>query len=63
MVSIQQAFTDIGISHFSASFGIVLMRAIFAWWLIALMVWLLPGAETSRVAIIIVITYLVGMLT
>jgi len=30
-------------------------------WLIALMVWLLPAAETARVAIIIVITYLVGL--
>jgi formate/nitrite transporter FocA (FNT family) len=37
------------------------MRAIFAGWLIALMVWLLPGAESARVSIIIIITYLVGI--
>ena len=37
------------------------MRAIFAGWLIALMVWLLPGAESARVAIIIIVTYLVGI--
>lgn len=30
-------------------------------WLIALMVWLIPGAETSEVAVIIIITYLVGL--
>jgi formate/nitrite transporter FocA (FNT family) len=58
---VQQAFHDIGAGHLGASFGIVLMRAIFAGWLIALMVWLLPGAEASRVVIIIVITYLVGL--
>lgn len=37
------------------------MRAIFAGWLIALMVWLLPGAESARVGIIIIITYLIGI--
>ena len=30
-------------------------------WLIALMVWLLPFAETGRVWVIILITYLVGL--
>jgi formate-nitrite transporter family protein len=39
----------------------VLMRAVFAGWLIALMVWLLPGAESARVSIIIIVTYLVGI--
>jgi formate/nitrite transporter FocA (FNT family) len=37
------------------------MRAIFAGWLIALMVWLLPAAETARVSIIIIVTYLIGI--
>ncbi len=36
-------------------------RAILAGWLIALMVWLLPVAETGRVTVIIIITYLVGI--
>jgi formate-nitrite transporter family protein len=59
--AVQQAFHEIGAAHLGASFGIVLMRAIFAGWLIALMVWLLPGAEASRVVIVIIITYLVGL--
>lgn len=42
-------------------FGIVFMRAVFAGWLIALMVWLLPAAESARVSIIIIITYLIGL--
>jgi formate/nitrite transporter FocA (FNT family) len=58
---VHQAFTSIGMSHLGASFGIAFTRAIFAGWLIALMVWLLPGAESARVSIIIIITYLVGL--
>jgi formate/nitrite transporter FocA (FNT family) len=38
-----------------------LLGAVFAGWLIALMVWLLPVAETGRVMVIIIITYLVGI--
>lgn len=59
--AVQQAFHDIGAAHLGASFGIAFLRAIFAGWLIALMVWLLPGAEASRVVIVIIITYLVGL--
>jgi formate/nitrite transporter FocA (FNT family) len=39
----------------------VLLRGIFAGWLIALMVWLLPYAEQARVQVIIIITYVVGL--
>ena len=42
-------------------FGINLLRGVFAGWLIALMVWLLPAAETARVWVIIILTYLVGL--
>jgi formate/nitrite transporter FocA (FNT family) len=59
--TVQQAFHDIGAVHLGTSFVIALTRAIFAGWLIALMVWLLPGAEDSRVVIVIIITYLVGL--
>jgi formate/nitrite transporter FocA (FNT family) len=37
------------------------MRAVFAGWLLALMGWLLPGAQSARVGIIVVITYLIGL--
>ncbi|HEY3971507.1 MAG TPA: formate/nitrite transporter family protein [Candidatus Sulfotelmatobacter sp.] len=57
----QQCLTEIGTAHLNAGFGTTLLRAIFAGWLIALMVWLLPGAESARVSIIIIITYLVGL--
>jgi formate-nitrite transporter family protein len=56
-----RCLAEIGTSHLGAGFGTVLMRAIFAGWLIALMVWLLPGAESARVSIIIIVTYLIGI--
>jgi formate-nitrite transporter family protein len=44
-----------------AGFWVVLMRALFAGWLLALMVWLLPGAESARVSIIVMVSYLIGL--
>jgi formate/nitrite transporter FocA (FNT family) len=58
---IQQHLTEIGAAHVGVGFGTVFVRSIFAGWLIALMVWLLPSAETARVSIIIIVTYLVGI--
>lgn len=58
---IEQSFSQIGIDHLGAPFGIVIVRAIFAGWLLALMVWLLPGADSARVSIVIIITYLIGI--
>jgi formate/nitrite transporter FocA (FNT family) len=37
------------------------VRAIFAGWLIALMVWLLPFAEAARVRVIVILTYVIGL--
>ena len=59
--NVMRALTEIGFAHLGSSFGIALMRAVFAGWLIALMVWLLPGAESARVSIIIILTYMVGL--
>jgi formate-nitrite transporter family protein len=58
---VRQTLLDIGVAHLGASFGTVFVRAIFAGWLIALMVWLLPAAETARVSVIIILTYLIGL--
>jgi formate-nitrite transporter family protein len=57
----RESLTAIGRAHMGAGFGVVFLRAIFAGWLIALMVWLLPGAESARVGIIIILTYLIGL--
>jgi formate/nitrite transporter FocA (FNT family) len=51
----------IGIKTYDAGFPDTLLSGVFAGWLIALMVWLLPFAETGRVMIIILITYVIGL--
>lgn len=58
---VYEALTEIGAAHIGSPFGIVFIRAVFAGWLIALMVWLLPGAESARVSIIILLTYIIGL--
>jgi formate/nitrite transporter FocA (FNT family) len=58
---IRAAFVALGHEGMQHGFGTILLRGIFAGWLIALMVWLLPFAETARVWVIIIITYLVGL--
>src|SRR6478672_8234479 len=58
---VRDAFAAIGEDAMEGSFWTILLRAIFAGWLIALMVWLLPGAETARPMIIIILTFLVGL--
>lgn len=58
---VKQAFARLGMLEISYGFWLVLLKGIFAGWLIALMVWLLPFAEAARVHIIIIVTYLVGL--
>lgn len=58
---IRAAFAKIGHDAMRGDFGTILLRAIFAGWLIALMVWLQPAADTARLQVIILITYLVGI--
>ena len=55
------AFTEIGRHPLSGGFGLTVLRGIFAGWLIALMVWLLPLAEAARLWVIILLTYFVSL--
>ncbi len=57
----QTAFSEIGLRVLDGGFWTTLLRAIFAGWLIALMVWLLPAAESSQLWVIVIITSLVGL--
>lgn len=56
-----ESFRMIAMEALAPGAGVLFFKSIFGGWLIALMVWLLPGSETSRVATIIIITYLVGL--
>ena len=59
--SIQRAMIEIAAAHVGPGFWTVVLRAVFAGWLIALMVWMMPDASSSRVFIILVITYVIGI--
>jgi formate/nitrite transporter FocA (FNT family) len=57
----REAFRQIGVAAMSSPFWTTMFKAVFAGWLLALMVWLLPVADASRVLVIIIVTYLVGL--
>src|SRR4051812_6364896 len=59
--SAQQTFLELGKSAMSHGFMTTFAKAIFAGWLIALLVWLLPFAEAARVQVIILVTYVIGL--
>ena len=58
---VRKTFAELGREALNAPFGTMVLRGIFAGWLIALMVWLLPFAESFRVLVIILVTYLVAL--
>ena len=58
---VHQAMKELGLASMNHNFFTLMIRGVFAGWLIALMVWLLPFAETARVGVIIIITYIVGI--
>ncbi len=56
-----RAFLELGQQTLSYDFATVLVKGIFAGWMIALLVWLLPVAEGSRIGAIAIVTYAVGL--
>ena len=43
------------------TFGTAILRGIFAGWLIALVVWMNAATDSGRIAIIVILTYIVGI--
>ncbi|TPG67373.1 formate/nitrite transporter family protein [Hymenobacter nivis] len=58
---VKAEFARIGHTALSHDFWTTLVRGVFAGWMIALMVWLLPFAEQGRLWVIIFVTYIVGV--
>jgi formate/nitrite transporter FocA (FNT family) len=54
--------TMVAIGHeaMAPGWGTLLIRAVFAGWLIALLVWMLPYAESSHFFVIVLVTWLIG---
>lgn len=58
---VNEAFLSIAVSAAKGGFWLTFLRGIVAGWLIALMTWLFPGAGSSKLAIVIILTYLVAL--
>ncbi len=56
----RRAFDDLARAAVGHPFWTLFAKAIFAGWLIALMVWLLPLAEGAAVFVIVILTYVVA---
>lgn len=59
--TVKDAFADIASHSIEGTFSVTVLKGVFAGWLIALMVWLLPSAGSLRPIIIILIAYIVGI--
>lgn len=58
---LRNTFGMIGRESIRVGFGLALLRGIFAGWLLALLVWLLPFAEHARFFVIITLTWMIGI--
>ena len=58
---VHHAFVDIAHKVVENGFWLTLLKGVFAGWLIALLVWMLPASESSHVLVIVLITWLVGV--
>lgn len=57
----QLALVHLSHGVFRTDFPTTLLRGVFAGWLIATLIWLMPFAESERVFVIIIITYIIAL--
>jgi formate-nitrite transporter family protein len=58
---IQHSMLSLGTEAANVTFGVAVLRGIFAGWLIAMVVWMLAAIDTGRIAVIVILTYIVGL--
>ena len=58
---VQAAMLSLAKQAADVSFGVAILRGIFAGWLIAMVVWMLAAVDTGRIMVIIILTYIVGL--
>lgn len=58
---VTRSLVEVGREAVSAPFSTTLVRAVFAGWLIATMVWILPSARSARMFVVIFITTFVAL--
>jgi formate-nitrite transporter family protein len=59
--AIQQSFLHLSQLSMNGAFGLTLVKGIFAGWQTELMVWLLSAAEATKLQVINILTYLIGL--
>ena len=58
---VRHAFDEIGRKAVEHGFWLTVLKGVFAGWLIALLVWMLPASEAAHVLVIVAMTWLVGV--
>ena len=58
---VRSAFAEVAILTMKGRWPALLIRGVVAGWIIAMMVWMMPAADSSRPATIIFMTYLVAL--
>ena len=58
---VHRSLNALSIAAVHHHFGPTVLKAVFAGWLIALMVWLLPSGRSARLFIVLIITYVVAL--
>ena len=58
---VQHSMLQLATGAADVTFGTAVLRGIFAGWLIAMVVWMLAAIDTGRIAVIVILTYVVGL--
>ena len=58
---VHRALAEIPRTRCAAGAGVTLLHAVYAGWLIAVMVWMLPAAKPQELLLVVFVTYLVGL--
>jgi formate-nitrite transporter family protein len=58
---VRSSFAALGSESMGLSFGQVVIKGVFAGWLIAMLVWMLPFAESARFFLVIAMAWLIGI--
>lgn len=56
----QRALSDLAAEAMKFDFAVTLLHAVYAGWIVALLVWMLPAAETAKIPVIVLMTWLIG---
>ena len=56
-----RALSDLAAEAMRFDFWATMLHAVYAGWIIALLVWMLPAAETAKIPVIVLMTWLIGV--